>query len=429
MSTTLSVEQQRVVDLVTLFHKSVFFTGPAGTGKSFLLNVLRRHLQGGAGVFFTASTGLAACNIGGSTIHSWAGVGLGQGTAKELYSKMNKAAKQRWNAATTLSIDEISMIDGELFDKLEHLARLIRKNDLPFGGIQLILTGDFLQLPPINIQAKFAFQANSWSTCVPEVIQLITIYRQVDADMVTALNNLRRGFVDEETKRILLPCINRELGVLEGVIPTQLYCTRNDVQRENESSLAALPGDKKTYQMNTSGEPALVAQLLKHCAAPQKLDLKVGAQVVLVKNLDPEKGLVNGSRGVVAEFRGNNPIVRFCNGLEVAMVSQSFEIIKGYTVLASARQIPLMLAWALTIHKAQGMTLDRVTLDLSKAFSEGQAYVGFSRARKLAGLSVKGDIPWDKIKANADALKFYGLDKREREEEKVESNDKRQKLE
>ena len=426
-ATLLSPGQQSVVAAV-LAGRSVFFTGCAGTGKSFLLNHLRLMLPQFT-TSFTASTGLAAVNVQGSTLHSFAGVGLGQGTKEQLYEQVNarQGPKSRWRHCRILVVDEVSMIDCALFDKLEYLARRIRRCEAPFGGIQLILTGDFLQLPPVQ-GAGFCFESARWAECVHEVIELEAVFRQEDGALVSVLNSVRRGVIDATVVRTFQSCINRRFDTSDGIVATQLFATRAQVSDENVERLNQLTSDPITYTAHDRGQATYLDTLRKSCNAADSLTLKVGAQVMLLKNLSTDRGLVNGSRGVVVSFQaspdeghgldtpldwrrirtGNEwPCVRFINGAQLICTPESWSLEIGSRAVATRTQVPLMLAWSLTMHKCQGMTLDRVSLHLGSVFAHGQAYVALSRIRSLTSLSIQDRFDANVINAHPKALKFY----------------------
>ncbi|ELR05216.1 hypothetical protein GMDG_01654 [Pseudogymnoascus destructans 20631-21] len=454
----LSSEQSNVLELVTQQKKSVFFTGSAGTGKSVLMRAIIAELRKvykkePDRVAVTASTGLAACNIGGVTLHSFGGIGLGKESVPDLVKKImrNQKAKNRWLRTKVLVIDEVSMVDGELFDKLEGIARFIRKNGRPFGGIQLVVTGDFFQLPPVpdyGKQVKFAFDADSWSTSIHHTIGLTEVFRQRDPVFANMLNEMRLGKISDATMKAFRK-LDRPLEA-SGLDATELFPTRNEVDNSNFMKMRQLQGAGKIYLSEDSGsvrDPQQLERLLQNFMAPKKLELKKHAQVMLIKNMDDN--LVNGSIGKVIGFMNektfevyegvdldpldNNavsetedphdatreakrrirgmmnkdliadtgkeyPLVRFfaADGTSRDLLCQpedwKVELPNG-EIQAQRRQIPLILAWALSIHKAQGQTLERVKVDLRKVFENGQAYVALSRATTQEGLWVQNFNP------------------------------------
>jgi ATP-dependent DNA helicase PIF1 len=457
--------------------KSVFFTGAAGAGKSHLLRKVIAHkkqkLPGR--VFVTAPTGVAACNVGGTTIHQFAGIGLGDksGPAYVAIIRRNREAHSRWNRAEVLIIDEISMVSAELFDKLNFIAQHVRDGGmhLPFGGLQVIVCGDFFQLPPvIKEEPKFVsasqanydsdddrefdsvpsapslpvycFESASWATLLPMENQftLTKIYRQADEDFVDLLNNFRIG--SSEGYMGLLPCIGRQWHD-RSIVPTQLYPHRRTVQEYNDTRLAKLGGQTVTYKAEDSGTGTVqeaVKLLNSGCSAQETLVLKVGAEVILLRNLDFAQGLCNGARGRVVRFVENesieesageekkkkqqqqqtkpialkkenklppHPVVKFDNGVESTIIRDEWDITLGDKVIATRVQIPLALAWAITIHKSQGMTISYLEVDLQGVFAAGQAYVALSRATSLEGLRIKQMFDKSVIRADAKVIAFY----------------------
>ena len=414
-------EEQDFVWREAMSGKSIFLTGCGGTGKSFLTNNLISSLKekyGKAAVAITATTGIAACQIGGTSLHNFAGIGLGNGTVEELVERVskNKRVCDRWKKTKCLIVDEISMLDGELFDKLEALARQIRKDERPFGGIQLLLVGDFLQLPPIkkNGSVLFCFEASQWNRVVELNMELKTVFRQNNSSFVDMLNSIRRGVCTPETVAILSATKYNQLNESNGVQATRLYATNADVDRINNQKLDQLPGEIICLTAEDSGEQPFLEQLDKNCLAPQKLCIKPGAQVMLLKNLDTEGGFTNGTRGVVecmveTEDEGLLPRVLFetKNGLVAKLINkETFSLESFGKVVASRSQYPLRLAYAITIHKCQGMTLNKVELSLGNVFEYGQAYVALSRVSGLEGLRLL-DFNASVVKAHPRVLEFY----------------------
>ncbi|KAF4540194.1 Mitochondrial DNA helicase protein [Lasiodiplodia theobromae] len=257
---SLTTEQNIVLDFVLHQGKSVFFTGPAGTGKSFLLRkiiaALRvKYISKPEKVTVTASTGIAATNIGGQTLHSFAGVGLGTGTAEELLTKIVKDKKKRklWKTVKVLIIDEISMIDGEFFDKLDQIARGVRGNRLPFGGVQLVVTGDFYQLPPVSktLSSTFAFESESWRSTIDYTICLTHVFRQKDPIFTGMLNELREACLSFDSIQ-RFRSLDRPLNLNGGLEPSKLFPLRSEVDRENNAKLDRLPGDIRTFETQHS---------------------------------------------------------------------------------------------------------------------------------------------------------------------------------
>ncbi|KAF7935675.1 hypothetical protein BELL_0466g00020 [Botrytis elliptica] len=472
----LTDEQNRVKDLVVDQGKSVFFTGSAGTGKSVLMRSIiaalkKKYVREGDRVAVTASTGLAACNIGGVTLHSFGGIGLGKEDVPTLIKKIkkNNKAKLRWTRTKVLIIDEISMVDGDLFDKLEEIARGMRNNGRPFGGIQLVITGDFFQLPPVpdynqkSRGVKFAFDAATWATAIHHTIGLTEVFRQKDPVFANMLNEMRLGKVSQDTIKAFVE-MKRAINYEDDLTATELFPTRNEVENSNTFRLRNLHGKAYRFEAVDSGsitDEGMREKLLSNMMAPKSIELKKGAQVMLIKNMDD--GLVNGSLGKVvafmseksfeiydanpdilnekelsdaeeenhrqsdlARFRQTNkelpitgvsnhgrlfPLVRFSipdgtvRDLLVQPEDWKIELPNG-EVQAQRSQLPLILAWALSIHKAQGQTLERVKIDLKRVFENGQAYVALSRATSQAGLEVQNFDP-KKVMAHPRVAEFY----------------------
>ncbi|XP_072199383.1 ATP-dependent DNA helicase PIF1 isoform X2 [Excalfactoria chinensis] len=395
----LSVEQEAVLGAVCS-GKSVFFTGCAGTGKSFLLKKIVGSLPPNS-TYATASTGVAACHIGGTTLHAFAGIGSGKAPLEQCIQLAERpGVRQHWLACQRLIIDEISMVDGKFFDKLEAVARAVRKRDEPFGGIQLIICGDFLQLPPVC-------KAKSWRKCIHINMELTEVRRQTDKTFISLLSAVRLGRCTEEVIRLLMQTATNR-SECDGILATRLCTHKDDVELTNERRLRQLPGDLHTFEALDS-DPVLVKLIDAQCPVGGRVELKVGAQVMLAKNLDVSQGLVNGARGVVVGFETEQkglPKVRFLCGV-TRVIKMERWLFKGPSgVHLSRQQLPLKLAWAISIHKSQGMSLDSVEISLSRVFESGQAYVALSRARSLAGLRVL-DFDPKVVRADPTVLQFY----------------------
>ncbi|TRZ23787.1 hypothetical protein HGM15179_003354 [Zosterops borbonicus] len=405
----LSAEQEAVLGAVRS-GKSIFFTGSAGTGKSFLLKRIVGSLPPNV-TYATASTGVAACHIGGTTLHAFAGIGSGKAPLEQCIQLAERpGVRQHWLACQHLIIDEISMVDGKFFDKLEAVARAVRKRDEPFGGIQLIICGDFLQLPPVskaNEETKFCFQAKSWRKCIHINMELTEVRRQTDKAFISLLSAIRVGRCTEEVTRQLMETAAHR-SERDGILATRLCTHKDDVEITNERRLQQLPGEVRVFEALDS-DPMLVKLIDAQCPVGGRVELKLGAQVMLAKNLDVSQGLVNGARGVVVGFESEQkglPKVRFLCGVTQVIKMEKW-VIKGPSgVHLSRQQLPLKLAWAISIHKSQGMSLDCVEISLSRVFESGQAYVALSRARSLAGLRVL-DFDPKVVRADPAVLQFY----------------------
>ena len=395
--------------------KNIFLTGSAGTGKTSVIKSYVKEYNFKRKIAVTSTTGTSALLVGGTTLHSYLKIGLGKENLSRLYKKIssNKTWTKRWRDLSCLIIDEISMLDPVLFDKLEGLAKMIRGNSKPFGGIQLVLSGDFLQLPCIGTD-KFCFEATTWNQCIEETYIFTEIIRQSDNDFQNCLNLLRFGVVNDEVVNILSPRIGAVLNNEFDIKPTKLYARNFEVDELNDRELDRLAKDERDFyeynmeikQINTTVTTDFIEKIKKNCNAPENLQLCVGAQVMLIINLDLQMGLCNGSRGIVVDFINDIPIVKFLNGIEIPISHFTWDIEDGDDIILRIIQIPLKVAYATTIHKSQGNSLDYVEIDLTDIFDYGQAYVALSRVKKLEGLSIIG-IDYDKIFAHPVAVQFY----------------------
>lgn len=417
--------QKEALDLLKL-GANVFLTGAAGSGKTYLLNqyidYLRKH---GVGVAVTASTGIAATHLGGQTIHSWSGMGirdfLDEGDLNKLAT--NKRLRRNFTNTEVLIIDEVSMLHPHQLDMIDRIARNLRERPAPFGGLQVILSGDFFQLPPVgkhnenpnglfglSAQAgdspakRFAYESAAWNEGEFKICYLSEQFRQAegpDDELLRVLNDIRTGQAGEETK---VPLRTRYMkdpvspkGLPAGkageaaLRPTKLFAKNINVDTINTRELEELEGEERTFNMETRGFQKLVESLTRSCLAPQSLRLKEGAEVMFVKNA-PDGSYVNGTRGVVDGFdtTDGHPIVRTFDGGLITASPDEWRFEEDGAVRASITQVPLRLAWAITVHKSQGMTLDTAEIDLSDAFEPGMGYVALSRVRSLSGLKLLG---------------------------------------
>ncbi|XP_053785089.1 ATP-dependent DNA helicase PIF1 [Desmodus rotundus] len=403
-------EEQAAVLRVVLKGQSIFFTGSAGTGKSYLLKRILGSLPP-TGTVATASTGVAACHIGGTTLHAFAGIGSGQAPLAQCVALAQRpGVRQGWLNCQRLVIDEISMVEADLFDKLESVARAVRQQNKPFGGIQLIICGDFLQLPPVTKGSQppqFCFQAKSWKRCVPVTLELTKVWRQADQTFISLLQAVRLGRCSDEVTRQLQATATHQVG-RDGIVATRLCTHQDDVALTNERRLQELPGKVHSFEAIDS-DPEQARTLDIQCPVSKLLQLKLGAQVMLVKNLAVSRGLVNGARGVVVGFETEGrglPQVRFLCGITEVIRADRWTVQATGGQLLSRRQLPLQLAWAISIHKSQGMSLDCVEISLSRVFASGQAYVALSRARSLQGLRVL-DFDPTVVRCDPCVLRFY----------------------
>ncbi len=379
---------------VMMSGKSVFLTGPPGSGKTYVLNqFIQLAKKAKKRVAVTASTGIAATHIGGTTIHSWTGLGIRDELSErdERWLKENDRLLKRYNNTDILIIDEVSMLHGKRLDMINQVCKWLRESDLPFGGLQVILTGDLFQLPPINRESSkidFVHLSSAWQELNPEICYLSEQHRQADDKLLELLEAMRRGEVEEEHFDDLRSRMNQPLPPKLAV--TRLYSHNTDVEEINTSHLNALADETKTFVMQTHGTQAKVEQLAKSVLAPEVLELKVGAEIMFVANNFSE-GYVNGSRGRVVDFEDGKPRVELQrNGRVIKVEPYSWALEEDGRERARVTQLPLRLAWAITIHKSQGMSLDSAEIDLSKAFTPGMGYVALSRVRSLDGIFLKG---------------------------------------
>ncbi|XP_006899697.1 PREDICTED: ATP-dependent DNA helicase PIF1 [Elephantulus edwardii] len=410
-------EEQAAVLRAVVKGQSIFFTGSAGTGKSYLLKRILGSLPP-TGTVATASTGVAACHIGGTTLHAFAGIGSGQAPLAQCVALAQRpGVRQGWLNCQRLVIDEISMVEADLFDKLEAVARAVRQQNRPFGGIQLIICGDFLQLPPVTKGSqppKFCFQAKSWRKCIPVTLELTEVWRQADKTFISLLQAVRLGRCSDEITRQLRATAAHKVG-RDGIVATRLCTHQDDVALTNERRLQELPGEVHSFEAMDS-DPEQARTLDTQCPASRLLQLKLGAQVMLVKNLAVSQGLVNGARGVVVGFEAEGrglPQVRFLCGITEVIRADRWTVQAPGGQLLSRQQLPLQLAWAISIHKSQGMSLDCVEISLARVFASGQAYVALSRARSLQGLRVL-DFDPTVVCCDPRVLHFYATLRRDR---------------
>ena len=379
---------------IMLSGESVLLTGPAGAGKTYVLNQFIKFAKAeGKHVSITATTGLAATHLGGATIHSWSGMGIHDSLPQGFADHMSKSRKEIIEKTDVLIIDEISMLHDFRLDLIDEICRAVRKKDEPFGGIQVIMSGDFFQLPPINRGDSRAggFVVNSlvWQDLQPTICYLEEQHRQDDEVLLDILNALRAGDLRRHHAETLLARTEVFPDDLEQL--TELHTVNIDVDKINEAKLAQLDGDEITYEQTTTGSDMYVESLQRSVLAPAALKLKKGALVMAVKN-SAERKYANGSLGVVIDFAPHTeyPVVEFKNGKEVTMLPDTWEQRDGDKKRASITQIPLRLAWAITVHKSQGMTLDAARIDLRRAFVEGMGYVALSRVKNLNNLYLSG---------------------------------------
>lgn len=380
---------------ILLSGESALLTGPAGTGKTFVLNqFIRLSKADGKHVSITATTGLAATHLGGTTIHAWAGIGVLDSLPSGFIEHMAKGRKEIIENTDILLIDEISMLHDYRLDMVDEVCRLVRRKDVPFGGIQVVMSGDFFQLPPINRagsrQGNFVVESRVWQELDPTILYLDEQFRQREGDeLLDILTHIRANDVRRHHAEKLLE--RADASPPDDQVLTELHTVNIDVDRINERQLAQLGGDEVIYQQHTTGADNYVETLQRSVLAPPVLTLKEKALVMAVKN-DAARRYANGSIGVVVDFEPGTdyPVVEFRNGKTVTMMPDTWELRDGDKKRAGISQIPLRLAWAITVHKSQGMTLDAARIDLRKAFVEGMGYVALSRVKNIENLYLSG---------------------------------------
>jgi len=396
---------------------NVFITGSAGVGKSFCVKVLYDFLAvNGVTMCKTSSTGVSAFNIGGQTLHSWAGIGLGEEEVGVLIAKINKNRKAaaRLESVKVLLIDEVSMIKGELLDKLDIILKYFRRSSMPFGGVKLLLSGDLLQLPPVwkNDAVKtYVFESRSWREAKIEVCALTEIVRQDNnSDFAKLLNELRFGDITN------IALLKSRVGapIPKDLKPVMIYCKNVDVDRINNAKLAEIKEESFFFRARDMGGPHYTEIFNKNCPAAELIELKKGAQVMLLSNLDVEAGFVNGSIGVVECFTTEGVEVKFKHGSTVVsnvewQIKEQQKGLDGdlkYRTVATRNQIPLRIAYALTVHKCQSATLDCAYIDLNEAFGTGIVYSALSRVRSLDSLYLEDFCP-SRIRVDDKCAEFY----------------------
>ncbi len=386
--------QERALDILKT-GANVFLTGEPGAGKTYVINQYVAWLEAARlKVAVTASTGIAATHIGGMTIHSWSGIGIKDTLSP--YDLEQIAGREqivkRAKSAQVLVIDEISMLDGKVLDMVDQVLRTVRQSSEAFGGLQIVCIGDFFQLPPVTRQGdamRYAFESNAWLRMKPLICYITEQHRQEDEMLLGLLGSIRRNEIEEEHYTLLQE--QKEIAY-ENIEPTRLYTHNADVDVVNSQKLAELPGVARKYEMTGKGRKQLIEGLVKNCLSPELLVLKEEAMVMCTKN-NFEAGYVNGTLGRVISFVDGYPVIETTDGREIVIKPTTWELAEDKKILASIEQLPLRLAWAITVHKSQGMSLDAAEVDLSKAFVYGQGYVALSRVRSLAGLKVLGMHP------------------------------------
>jgi len=389
---------------------NVFLTGEPGAGKTHTINEYVRYLrEHEMDVAITASTGIAATHIGGMTIHSWSGIGirrfLDPYTLDTIAS--NEYVSKRVRRAKILIIDEISMLSPETLEMVNAVCREVKGVDEPFGGLQVVFVGDFFQLPPVQSsvrepvpenlysdidpepRAQFAYDSAAWKSATPVVCYLTEQHRQDDGELLSVLSAIRRNeFEQEHFECISLRTVTTENAPAD--VP-RLFSHNADVDKINTSRLASISSEERFYIMNGTGNPKLIEILKKGCLSPETLILKTGAEVMFTKN-NQKEGFSNGTLGTVISFQEQTryPVVRTKEGKSIVVEPTDWSVEENGKIKAQISQLPLRLAWAITVHKSQGMSMDAAVMDLSSVFEYGQGYVALSRVRRLSGLHILG---------------------------------------
>ncbi len=396
------MRQQQALQ-VMLSGTSVFLTGAPGSGKTYVLNeFIRRVHRRGQRLAVTASTGIAATHIGGATVHAWSGLGIRDTLTqfdRDILST-NATLRSRYITTDILVIDEVSMLHGSRLDMLNELCKIIREDAAPFGGMQVVLVGDLFQLPPVSRGAEpedFVHLSAAWAELDPEICYITEQHRQANDRLLDVLEAMRSGQVEAWHTEALQERVgvhpNKDTAV------TRLYSHNVDVDSINSKYLQALNGQTRVFPMETHGNATKVEQLVRSVLAPMQLELKVGAEVMFVAN-DFASGFVNGSRGKIVSFQGSLPVVELLhNAKRIVVEPYSWALTEDGKKRAEVSQLPLRLAWAITIHKSQGMSLDAAEIDLSRSFTPGMGYVALSRVRSLDGIYLTG--------MNAMAMKLH----------------------
>jgi ATP-dependent DNA helicase PIF1 len=386
---------------------NVFLTGEPGSGKSHTINQYVAYLkERGIEPSITASTGIAATHIHGMTIHAWSGIGIATHLSDEELDRIatKEHVSKRIRSARVLIIDEISMLSATTLDMVDAVCREVRQSSDSFGGLQTILVGDFFQLPPVmragprqyqdafysdEPQSIFSFTSSAWARMKPIVCYLSEQHRQDDAKFLEVLAAIRANNITPAHRAHITARTVATTDMSEGI--PQLYSHNADVDRINAVELGKIKGNAKRYLMTSYGRDTLVENLKRGCLSPEMLELKVGASVMFTKN-STQGGFVNGTLGTVSGFEEgtNYPVVETSSGKLIVAAPLEWTIEDNGRALATVSQVPLRLAWAMTVHKSQGMSMDAAVMDLTGAFEFGQGYVALSRVRSLAGLYLIG---------------------------------------
>ena len=402
--------------------ENVFLTGYAGTGKSYILNKLKEKLK--KKLTITSTTGIAAVNVKGQTLHSWAGVGLCKNPVYKTIEKIKTrpSVMKQILGCKILAIDEISMLNIETFEYVDEVFRAIRDSNEPFGGIQVLFIGDFYQLPPVENESmeerKYCFESHIWKDLKLQNVILKKNYRQSEEKFIKALSDMRTNRLTEDDIK-LLETRETNLDTFETDM-LHIFSTNDEANRYNLAKFNMIDepvkiftakdgvyrGAKPVYENFTENENYVLEIFGKNCRADKELPLKIGAKVMLLINLDFNRGLINGSCGKIIEFNENTISIKFDNGVTAPIPKHTFEYYYHDKIAAERTQFPLKLAYGITIHKSQGMTLDKLVVDCSRIFERGQAYVAMSRVKTLDGLYIKS-FSKEKVMVDSKVADFY----------------------
>jgi hypothetical protein len=375
--------------------QNIFITGSAGTGKTYLLNQYIEYLKERQ-IYPTivAPTGISASHLKGQTIHSFFALGIRDTVVDNGYVEFlleKSYLKSRFKKLKVLIIDEVSMVSPEIFASMDKVLRAFKNSPEPFGGVQVVISGDFFQLPPVSREFKekrFAWQSPVWKSLDLKSCYLQEKFRQSDERLIEILDDIRTGSVSEKSRKMLDSRYMKELN--GDFTPTKLYTHNIDVDRINLEELHKLEGKPQLFKYTSKGSAKNIEKIFKTALVLEELTLKKDAVVIFIKN-NPEKGYVNGTTGVVVDFELDIPIVKISTGQKIRVIAEDWTIEnEAGESIATVSQIPLRLAWAITIHKSQGMTLDAAEIDLSKTFEVGQGYVALSRIKSIDGLRLMG---------------------------------------
>ena len=407
------MKQDEAFEILKYSPSCVLLTGCPGAGKSYLTNrYIDWLIDNGKRLAVTASTGIAAINVSGKTLHSFSGLRNDEPLSDDDINGLlgNRYLVKRYCETDVLIIDEISMVSAQMLDNVNILAKIARSSDKPFGGIKVVAVGDFYQLPPVS--GDFCFNSKVWKEAEFVFCNITEQHRTNDNTFIDILTGVRAGQLNEEQRSLVRARLTEDASDLDVV---RLDTHNGKVDEINQMKLSRLTTLAHTYRMDTDGDPMYVDSLKKSCLSPEVLILKVGAKIIFTRN-DFEQRFVNGTQGEVIGLEDNHIIVRLTtSGEEITVERATWEYVVGYgmnrVVLASISQIPVRLAWAITIHKSQGMTLDRAVIDVSRVFATGQAYVAISRVRSLDGVYLQGKLTERFLSVSDEVKQFYELNK------------------